>query len=268
MAKFNIMDFKPNLKNILWKAGFKNLPDAYIRLKVPGVTSIINDMIPDPGIDEWIKKVGKKVSDAITQAAHYRGKAMHIFIENFLIEMKKSGDPSKSLKFTQIESPKFLLNEENIPKYKIEEGRKLFYNFYDSEYINQYSKLLGTETMVYSPVLFFRGKIDWFYTQKLYGLSISDFKTASNLIKKGSIKELKYFYQIGAYALGMDHLLEKNERNEKINYASIINMHTKSNRIQNIELFGKKLQEYKDKFKTIAEKWHKNNGQGFLTEGL
>ena len=96
------MDFSPNLeRDIKWEKGWQELPQAYVKIKVPGVTSVISDQIPDPGIEEWIKAVGEETANKITQAAHWRGTAMHIFIENWLIEMKKSGDPSAALKYTQ-----------------------------------------------------------------------------------------------------------------------------------------------------------------------
>ena len=45
---------------------------------------------------------------------------MHIFIENYLKEMKISGDPSKALRYTQTESPPILLGPEKVPQRKIE----------------------------------------------------------------------------------------------------------------------------------------------------
>lgn len=261
------MDFNPNLKrDVEWRKGWKDLAEAYVKIKVPGVTSVISDMIPDPAIEEWIKAVGKEAADKITQNAHWRGTAMHIFIENWLIEMQKSGDPTAALKYTQKASPPILITEEKVPDYKIKEGIKLFYNFIESDYATQYSKLIGTETSIYSPKLFYRGKVDWLFEQELYQLSVADFKTTNKPIEKGSRKEEGYKYQLGGYGLALDHmLLEKNPHTtQKVNYAAIIAVHTKSNLVQNIVLHGDELQEYKDKFETIIKGYHQKHGQQFL----
>jgi len=261
------MDFQPNInRDVEWRKGWHDLAEAYVKIKVPGVTSVIGDMIPDPGIEEWIKAVGKEAADKITQAAGWRGTAMHLFIENWLIEMKKSGDPSAALRFTQTESPPFLLKEEEVPQFKVDEGRKLFYNFIESEPASQYTKLIGTETSIYSPILFYRGKIDWLYEQQLYGLSVSDFKTTSKPIEPKSRKEEGYKHQIGAYALAVDHMMLKKDptSTKKVNYASIIAVHTKSSLVQNIALFDDELQEYKDRFETIVRGYHNKHGQSFL----
>jgi hypothetical protein len=260
------MDFRPNVKrDVIWKPGWRDLAECYVKVKVPGVTSVISEMIPDPGIEQWIKDVGPELADKITQAANYRGTAMHCFIENWLIEMKRSLDPSKALKFTQIESPKILITED-VPERKIKEGRDLFYKFLDSNYSKQYSALLGTETNIHSNILFYRGKIDWLYDQEKYGLSVSDFKSASKPIEPGTRKELGYKCQLGGYALAIDHMLLEKDPNttQKVNFSSIISVHTKSNLVQHIVLHGDELQEYKDKFETICKEYHIKHGQEFL----
>jgi len=68
-----------DLKNIKWIKGWKNLPEAWVKLKTPGVTSVINEMLPDPEYEEWIRKVGQAEVDRIMQNAAYRGTAMHFF---------------------------------------------------------------------------------------------------------------------------------------------------------------------------------------------
>ncbi len=260
------MDFSPNLeRDVRWQRGWRGLPEAYVKIKVAGVSSIINDMIPDPGIEQWRKDVGEEAADKIMIAAQQRGTAMHLFIENWLIEMKKSGDPSAALKHTQLTTPSTLAHDEKIPTYKIDEGRKLFYNFIESDVATQYSRLLGTETAVYSPYLFYRGKVDWLFEQSLYGLSVRDFKTSSKPIEAGSRKEEGCKYQLGAYALALDHMITKGKKEpRKVNYASIVSMHTKSYLVQDIVLYGDELQEYKDKFETICKEYHIKHGQGFL----
>jgi len=177
------------------------------------------------------------------KAAHQRGASMHLFIETFLNEMKNSGDPSASLRKTQLETPP-LLEQEHIPEYKIKEGRNLFYKFYDSDYVSDYEKILGTEIKIYSPFLFYRGAIDWLITIRPWGIGVRDFKGSNNFIKKGSRKEEGYKYQLGGYAVALEDMYKKEKENIKVNYASIINVQVNSNRVQNIECAGDELKEY------------------------
>ena len=74
-----------DLRDVKWTTGWKGLPEAYVRIKTPGVTSVIGDMIPDPEMEEWIRKVGQEKVDQILTAAGHRGTAMHCFIEQFRI---------------------------------------------------------------------------------------------------------------------------------------------------------------------------------------
>lgn len=258
------MDFQPDLRSIKWIKGWKSLPEAYVRIKTPGVGSIINAQIADPGLEKWIEEVGKEKADEITQAAWHRGTAMHIFIENFIIKMMESNDTIKALEYTLKVSIPILENEEKVPGSKINEGRELFYKFYYSDQAKDYLKIIGSEFAIYSPYYFFRGKADWLYQKKLYGLSVSDFKTSSKLIEKGSIKEKKYKNQLGAYAAGVEDMYKSKGSNIKVNYASIICIQTRSDIVQTIELFNEELEEYKQQFKLMTVDWHIANGQSFL----
>ena len=257
------MDFQPDLRSTKWMKGWRDMPEAYIRIKTPGVTTVINDMIPNPDYENFVKEVGQEAADRITQAANWRGSAMHLFIELFLQEMKISGDPSKALRETQIKAPPILL-EEKVPQHKIEEGMKLFYKFYESDYVSDYSELVGTETDIYDPYYFYRGKIDWLFKIAPHGLGVRDFKSSSKPIEPGSRKEEGYKFQLGAYAGAVEHMYKKNKNDVKINYASIVTILTKSEIVQNIELFGKELDMYKRKYAELAKQWHIDHGQGFL----
>lgn len=259
------MDFKPDLRSIKWMKGWRDLPEAYVRIKTPGVTTIINDMIPNPEIDEWIKKVGQEKADAITKAAHDRGTSMHLFIEIYLDSLKMGADKNEALKSAQIKAPEQLL-EDKISEYKISEGRNLFYTWLDSEFSEDYSKLYGAETKIHSPYLYYRGVIDWLFLKEQWGLSLRDFKSGSKYIEPESRKELGYKYQLGSYALALEHMYKKDDKEVKVGYASILNMSKNSQMAQNIECFGDELDEYKEKFAQIAKEWHIKNGQGFLFE--
>lgn len=239
-------------------------PSAYYPLRTPGVTTVINDLIPDPEWDEFVKEVGEEKAQQILEAAGQRGTAMHCFIENFILAYSKSGDPSRALKYTQ-EVSCDMLTEQNIPSNKIEKGRELFFNFYYSDYSSVYKNIISTEMPVFSPFLFYRGKIDLFYNIPHIGKSILDFKSSSSTIKKGSTKEKKYKLQLGGYALGVEHMFA--QKNIKINKSSFLIIMTNSNIISEITCENEELEEQKNEFKTLIKEWHIKNKQSFLYDG-
>jgi hypothetical protein len=252
-----------NIKNVKWTTGWKGLPECYVRIKTPGVTSIIGDMIPDPEMEEWVRKMGQAKVDAILTAAGHRGTAMHMFIEHFITTYAKSKDPSEALRMTQTTSPPLLLKE-GIPQDKIDIGRELFYKFYYSEFANTYAGLIAAEMPMYSASLFYRGIVDAFFQDRVYGPVVTDFKTSSDYIKKGSIKELKYKYQLGGYASAVEEMYK--DKGLLIKRSTILCVNTKTEALQEIAVEGKELEEYKEKFKTLAKEWHIKHNQGYLIQ--
>jgi hypothetical protein len=257
------MAFQFDLNNIKWQKGSYGLPEAVYKIKVPSVTSILGEMIPDPDWDAFIAQVGKAKADAIMTAAGNRGSSMHLFMENFISTYSKSKDVSEALRYTQEESPK-ALKLDNIPDDKIEEGRKLFYKFYYSDYPMRYSDVVALEMGIYSASLFYRGKLDILYKDKLFGLSLTDFKSSNGKIKKGSTKELKYFYQLGGYAAALDEMYK--EKNVIINRASILCVDKQNDILQEIDLSGANLQDFKEKWKTLVREYHIKNKQEYLLQ--
>ena len=222
-------------------------------------------MIPDPEWDEFIAKVGKAKADQIMISAGNRGSSMHTFIECFISNYSQTKDVSEALNYTQLEGVR-LLREENIPENKIDEGRNYFYKFYYSDYPVRYSDMIALEMGIYSPFLYYRGKLDILYKDKIFGLSLTDFKSSNGKIKKGSVKELKYFYQLGAYALALDHMYKS--KGITINRASILCVDKQSDELEEIELNGKELQDFKEKWKTLVTEYHVKHGQAYLIQEI
>lgn len=250
------------LHKVKWMKDSYGNPTPYYPIKCPGVTSVL-ELIPDPEWEKFIQEVGEEKAKEIQQAAWNRGTAMHCFIENFVNELAKSKDPSLALQNTLSVSP-VILEKEGVPMEKIDKGREMFFNFYYSEYSNMYTDLIGTELNLYSPLLFFRGKTDVFYNQLGIGRVVTDFKTTSKPIEKGSVKELKYKRQLGAYALAIEHMFK--EKEVKVTKSSILAIQTKSTLIQEIFCEGEELEEQKREFENLVKEWHKINNQGFLFE--
>jgi hypothetical protein len=255
--------FEFNKENIKWQKGSYGLPECVYKIKIPSVSTILAECIPDPEWDAFVAQVGKAKADAIMIAAGNRGSSMHLFIENFISTYSKSKDVSEALKYTQEESPK-ALKLDNIPDDKIEEGRKYFYKFYYSDYPTKYSDVVALEMGIYSASLFYRGKLDILFKDKLFGLSLTDFKSSNGKIKKGSTKELKYFYQLGGYAAALDEMYK--EKNIIINRASILCVDKQNDQLQEIDLSGTSLQDFKEKFKTLVREYHIKNKQEYLIQ--
>jgi len=250
-----------NKENIKWIKDERGLPACFYKIKVPSVSTILSEMIPDTEYDKWVAAVGKDVVEKIMNAASHRGSAMHVFIEQFINIYSKTKDVSEALRVTQEESPK-LLQTDNIPNDKIEEGRNLFYKFYYSEYSTQFSDIIALEMGTYSPSLFYRGKLDILYKDKLFGLSLTDLKSSNGRIKKGSVKELKYKLQLGAYSKCISEMYE--EKGITINRASILCVDKQSDILQEICLNGKELIEYENKFIELVKEYHVKKENDFL----
>jgi len=255
------MGFQYDVNNIKWIRDERGLPACYYKIKVPSVTTIINELLPDPEWDAFIAQVGKAKADQIMTAAGHKGSALHTFLECFITKYSQSKDVSEALKFTQEESPKILLSE-NIPVDKIEQGRSLFYKFYYSDYANQYTDMLAMELGIYSPTLFYRGKLDILYRDKLFGPALTDFKSINGKLKKGSTKELKYFLQLGAYTNCIREMYK--EKKLTINKASILCVDKQSDVLQEITLSGIELKKYEDQFCELVKTYHIKYGQEYL----
>src|ERR1035437_2887962 len=152
LTKLDILD----LNNKRWIIGSHGLAECWVKIKVPSVSTIISEQIPDPDYEEFVKNLGQEKADEISKQAAYRGTAMHLFLENFIKVYSKYKDVSKPLSYTQSESVKKLI-EDNVPENKIKEGRDLFYKFYYSEHSSKFNDLVGIELSIYSPSLYYRG---------------------------------------------------------------------------------------------------------------
>lgn len=173
----------------------------------------------------------------------------------------KTKDASEALAFTQTTTPAQLIKE-GVPQYKIDEGRELFYKFYYSDFSSIYTNPIGIELGIYSASLFYRGLVDIFYSDRVFGPAVTDFKTSNGYIKKDSVKELKYKHQLGGYSLALEEMYK--DKGLKIKRSSILCVNTKTEGLQEIICEGKQLEYYKEEFKKIITEWHAKNNQSYL----
>ena len=74
------MESKLDLKHAKWQKGWKGLPELWVKVSVPSVTKVINEMVPDPEMEDWARKIGEEKAQQIMTLAGYRGTAMHCFM--------------------------------------------------------------------------------------------------------------------------------------------------------------------------------------------
>jgi len=115
---------------------------------------------------------------------------------------------------------------------------------------------------VYSSSLFYRGKLDILYRDPLFGIALTDFKSSSEKIKKGSVKEYKYFCQLGGYSQCLKEMYAS--KGLIINRASILCIDKKSDIVNEIVLSGAKLREYEEIFSKLVIEYHKKLNQDYL----
>ena len=66
-------------ENIKWMKDDRGLPAPFYKIKVPSVSTILSEMIPDPEYESWVLKEGKEKVDLIMKLAGQRGTALHFF---------------------------------------------------------------------------------------------------------------------------------------------------------------------------------------------
>jgi len=93
---------------------------------------------------------------------------------------------------------------------------------------------------------------------------VTDFKSSYEYIKKSSIKELKYKYQLGGYSNALEEMYK--DKKLKIKRSSILCINTKNDDLQEVISEGKELEYFKEEFKTLVKNWHIKNNQGYLIQ--
>ena len=82
--------FQFDKENIRWIKDERGLPSCYYRIKIPSVSTILSEMVPDPDFEQWVLRIGKEKAEQIMTVAANRGSSMHLFIENFIIQIGRA----------------------------------------------------------------------------------------------------------------------------------------------------------------------------------
>ena len=249
---------------ITWKKSYYGWWDAYDesgkKLKVPSVTAVVNSK-DDPELDNWIEEVGQEKADMIMKLAADRGTVLHTFMEQYYLAFAAKGDVEKALLYTQKKSLQ-LLKKEKIAVKQIETGRRMFYQLLESFAPNsdnpEVHQVLGLEHKIVNYTLPYRGAYDinylWPAANKLNNV-ITDYKSSSSYVEKGSTKERKYMLQLSGYWTAYEQMT-----GNKLDFAKIW-VSVKNAGTQEILINRSQYEELYEEFKDLCIHFHKEHGQ-------
>lgn len=164
-------------------------------LYFPSVTTVTS-LLPNPKLLEFKKNVGEKESEEIARKAAERGTVMHMLLEDFMIEYNKTHNKKESLTRVQAQTPIKFKNL-NFEHDAIVKGRKLFYNFYDSDkFLSDFKFIAGIEEPVFSLKHGYAGTCDCSYFTGNTTI-IVDYKSSSR--EKTADEIEAYYMQVAAY---------------------------------------------------------------------
>lgn len=172
--------------------------DGYDKeVKYPSVTTILSTL-EDAEVAELKEKLDPEMWDYVSRRGADRGTAMHLYLENYAIALKKGLTKEQSLFFTQKKTPKDLATMD--AKF-FELGRSLFYNiFNDSDFQKEFVKPVMIEGLMVSPKYKYAGRTDIVYIDNEGKLVMGDYKTSTKTIGDYQRKLVKYKLQCAAYA--------------------------------------------------------------------
>lgn len=164
-------------------------------LYFPSVTTITS-LLPNPKLEEFKRNVGLKESEEIARKAAERGTAMHLLLEEFIIEYNRTHNKQASLISVQETSP-MKFKQLGLSAEAISKGRKLFYNFYGSNrFLEDFKFISGVEEPLFSLKHGYAGTCDCSYFTG-NSIIIRDYKSSSREKTKDEIEA--YYMQVAAY---------------------------------------------------------------------
>lgn len=173
-------------------------------LYFPSVTTVTS-LLPNPKLEEFKRNVGLKESEEIARKAAERGTVMHLLLEDFIVEYNKTHNKSLSLQNVQDCSPvKF--KELGVSHESISKGRKLFYNFYQSnQFLEDFKFISGVEEPLFSLTHGYAGTCDCSYFTG-NSIVIRDYKSSSREKSRDEIEA--YFMQVAAYMVAYEEMYD------------------------------------------------------------
>lgn len=171
--------------------------DEEKNIAYPSVTTILGEMTDKSGIDKWKKRVGEEAALAKSKYAADRGTFMHLLHEKTL-ELKIQGHTGMLVRDAYLLAVEEL--KDQISKESLEAGKKLFLNFYRTDFYEEIDKLIFQEVPVWSSVGGgYAGRLDLMVRKKSNSITLIDFKSSAKPKKEEWIGNYKM--QLSAYIL-------------------------------------------------------------------
>lgn len=219
-------------------------------LKLPSVTTILGSMSDKSGIDDWIKKVGKKEANRISTNAANRGTFMHLLCENYLRKKYEEKLPEENmLKDTFIET----MDDKEVKDFSREQlisGKNLFMNMHRDGVFNTIDDVVIQEVALWSiNGGGYAGRVDLIAKMINGNLVVIDFKSSGKPKKREWIEN--YFLQASAYAFAYY------ERHNIMPQTAEIWISNEQNEVPQIfKLNLDELKEYYTKFISYVKGYH------------
>tara|TARA_R110001592_G_scaffold162601_1_gene396206 strand:+ start:12262 stop:12999 length:738 start_codon:yes stop_codon:yes gene_type:complete len=161
---------------------------------LPSVTTILGKFSDKSGLDAWRKRVGRVEADRDSKFSANRGTVMHQMCEYYMLA---EGSPWQKLKAAQIQIIPFC-EAEGFTESEYVLGRRLFYNFYNTQSFNRIKKIVSVEETLYSTKMGgYAGRVDAIFLDNNDKLIILDFKSSKKPKRDDWITGYKQ--QISAY---------------------------------------------------------------------
>lgn len=211
---------------------------------LPSVTSILS-LKSSSYLADLEEKMTKEDLQRISSRAALRGTAMHKFLENYLVCLKRKGDSDSCLLYTQRKSTDSLLEE--MDKERVDVGRSLFYNVFHSGIFDRIKKVIFTEQFLHSELNLFAGTTDFGYQDMENRIVICDFKSASSIRPQDLVE--KHKLQTAAYAIAFEEMF-----NKKVHRGEIWISHPDGLQLE--EVSGEEMVQKKEEFIDLCTTYH------------
>lgn len=171
--------------------------DEAKKLALPSVTTVLGKMSEKQGLEEWKKRIGEKKAAEVSRFSANRGTFMHLMHEKTLDLRFNKGMTEGVIKEAYAEA----LNEtKDMTKEEQECGRRLFFNFYGTDFYSRINRIVMQESPVWSMLGGgYAGRLDLLVEDDLSQIKLVDFKSSRKPKKREWIRN--YEMQAAAYSV-------------------------------------------------------------------
>jgi hypothetical protein len=194
------------------------------------------------------KSVGKEKLEELGKIATQKGTCMHVFLENYFEHYKEYGNVKNGIEFS-LKHSLYQLESDGYDQYSINEGRKLFWNFYWSGFIETVSEVYECEKFLVSTKYWYAGTMDFLWSDNKRLYIASDFKSGKTPMNPEKLD--KYYMQLAAYIYAANEQLGTQIKTGSILYSY-------DNRLDVYEIGEQEIHEQFNFFKIIVDQFYEN----------